>query len=69
MRLDEAVEIFGSKSALAKAIGISESAIYRWGEEIPRGRRQSVRLAMRAMAEDLEAEAVRLRSAAKEGAE
>ena len=67
MRLDDAVESFGSKTALAKAIGISESAIYRWGSEVPKGRRTSVRLAMRAKAEDLEAEAVRLRSAAKEG--
>lgn len=66
MRLDETVEFFGSKTALAKAIGISESAIYRWGNEVPKGRRQSIRLAMRGKAEDLEAEAVRLRRAAKE---
>lgn len=66
MRLDDIVEFFGSKTALAKAIGVSESAIYRWGSEVPRGRRTSVRLAMRGRAEDLEAEAVRLRLAARE---
>ncbi len=64
MRLDEAVEFFGGKSALARAIGISETALYRWGSEIPKSRRQSVRLAMRARADDLEREAVLLRKAA-----
>lgn len=67
MRTDEAVEVFGSQKALAAAIGISPSAVYQWGDMVPMSRRQSVRLAMRAKAEQMEAEAVRLRAAALEG--
>lgn len=66
MRVDEAVEFFGSQKALAEAIGISPSAVYQWGEQIPMSRRKSVRLAMQGRARDLEAEAIRLRSFAEE---
>lgn len=62
MKLDDAVEIFGSKDAVAKAIGISPSAVYQWGADIPKSRRQSVRLAMRERADQLEKQAERLRS-------
>ena len=64
MRTDDAVDIFGTKDALAKAIGISPSAVYQWGDEVPMSRRQSVRLAMRARAEEMEREAKELRSMA-----
>lgn len=66
MRTDDAVDIFGTKDALAKAIGISPSAVYQWGDDVPLSRRQSVRLAMRARAEEMEREAERLRVAAQE---
>ena len=62
MKLDDAVEIFGSKDAVAKAIGISPSAVYQWGSDIPKSRRQSVRLAMREKANELEKQAARLRA-------
>ena len=61
MKLDDAVEIFGSKDAVAKAIGISPGAVYQWGSDIPKSRRQSVRLAMRERANELEKQAARLR--------
>ena len=64
MRTDDAVDIFGTKDALAKAIGISPSAVYQWGDEVPMSRRQSVRLAMRARAEEMEREAKQLRNMA-----
>lgn len=66
MRTQEAVEIFGSQKALAAAIGISPSAVYQWGDTVPMSRRQSIRLAMRAKAEEMEAEAVRLRASSAE---
>jgi DNA-binding transcriptional regulator YdaS (Cro superfamily) len=66
MRVDEAVEFFGSQKALAEAIGISPSAVYQWGETIPPSRRQSVRMAMKERAEQLEQEAIILRAKAKE---
>jgi DNA-binding transcriptional regulator YdaS (Cro superfamily) len=66
MRTDEAVEVFGSKNALAEAIGISPSAVYQWGSEVPMSRRQSVRLAMRVKAEEMERDAKTLRLMAQE---
>lgn len=66
MRTDEAVEVFGSKNALAEAIGISPSAVYQWGKDVPVSRRQSVRLAMRAKAEEMERDAKSLREMAKD---
>lgn len=61
MRTEDAVEIFGNKIALAEAIGISASAVYQWGSEIPMSRRQSVRMAIKERAEQLEQEAADLR--------
>lgn len=66
MRTEEAVKIFGNKKALGEAIGISQSAVQKWGELVPASRVQSVRMAMRERAEQLEAEAERLRAASKE---
>ena len=66
MRTQDAVDIFRTKEALAKAIGISPSAVYQWGDTVPPSRRESIRLAMRAKAEDMEREAMELRKAAKE---
>ena len=66
MRTEEAVKIFGTQKALAEAIGVSHSAVYKWGELVPASRLQSVRMAMRERAEQMEAEAVKLRAASKE---
>lgn len=35
MTKNEAIEIFGSASALAKALGISLAAVSQWGEFVP----------------------------------
>jgi DNA-binding transcriptional regulator YdaS (Cro superfamily) len=35
MKTQEAADFFGSKSKLAKAIGIFPSAITQWGETVP----------------------------------
>ncbi|MNO79044.1 DNA-binding transcriptional regulator DicC [compost metagenome] len=61
MRTEEAVEVFGSQKALADAIGISPSAVYQWGSEVPASRIKSVNLAIQARAVELEEEAARLR--------
>lgn len=67
MRKDDALEFFGnSPSELAKAIGVTVSAVNQWGADVPLSRRASVRMAMRERAEKLEAQALFLRSAAKE---
>lgn len=34
----DAVRFFGSKAAVARALGISQVAVTRWGEVIPEGR-------------------------------
>lgn len=67
MRTEEAVEIFGTKNALAEAIGISPSAVYQWGDDIPVSRIKSVQLAIQAKADDLEREAKSLRSMSQGG--
>ncbi len=66
MRTEDAVEVFKTKEALAKAIGISPSAVYQWGDIVPKSRRESIRLAMRAKAEDMEREAKQLRQQSQE---
>lgn len=38
MRTQAAVDHFGSKTALAKALGITKSAVSFWGEVVPEGR-------------------------------
>lgn len=70
MRKDEVMALFdGSPSELSKAIGLTVSAINQWGPYVPNSRRESVRLAMRERANQLEAQAKKLRRAAKGGAE
>lgn len=66
MLLSDVLDFFETKQQIAKAIGISESAVYQWGSEVPKSRRESVRLAMKARAEQLETEAKRLRARASE---
>jgi DNA-binding transcriptional regulator YdaS (Cro superfamily) len=67
MRTDETIEFFGDQTELAKAIGITPQAICQWGAEVPKSRRTSVRLAMKARADQLEQDAKKLRKAAKAG--
>lgn len=66
MNKTEVLEMFeNSPSKLAKALGITVSAIEKWKDTVPASRRQTVRLAMRARAEELEQEARILRAKAK----
>lgn len=38
MKTKDAVTYFGTKTALARALGTQKSAISNWGEIVPRGR-------------------------------
>lgn len=38
MTTSYAVKYFGSKAALARALGINKGAVSQWGETIPKGR-------------------------------
>ncbi len=38
MKKTEAIEYFGSKTKLAKALNVAPSAVTQWGEIIPLGR-------------------------------
>ena len=38
MKTNYAVEYFGSKVALARALGIHKAAVSQWGENVPKGR-------------------------------
>ena len=53
MRVDDVLEYFDSLRDMAKAIGISEQAVYQWGAEVPKSRRESVRMAMKLRAVEL----------------
>lgn len=66
MNTKEIIEYFGTVKNLANAIGVTQSAVNQWSLTVPMSRRTSVRLAMKERAEQLEAEAKRLRRAAKE---
>lgn len=61
MRKDDAISYFGSASELARAIGVTPGLVCQWKTEVPKSRRQSVRLAMRERANELEKQAARLR--------
>ena len=43
MKSDEAIERFGSVADLARALGLSVQAIYKWGEEVPPLRAYQIR--------------------------
>jgi DNA-binding transcriptional regulator YdaS (Cro superfamily) len=38
MKTNHAVKYFGSKAALARALGINKGAVSQWGERVPKGR-------------------------------
>lgn len=66
MNTKEIIEYFGTVKNLANAIGVTQSAINQWSLTVPMSRRQSVRMALKERAEQLEADAKALRRAAKE---
>ncbi len=35
MKTEDAIRLFGTVRALADAIGVTEQAIYQWGEDVP----------------------------------
>jgi DNA-binding transcriptional regulator YdaS (Cro superfamily) len=35
MKVDDAIKFFGTKTAIATAIGVSKSYITHWGDDIP----------------------------------
>lgn len=35
MNMKKAIQVFGSKSSIAKVLGITRPAVSRWGNEIP----------------------------------
>jgi DNA-binding transcriptional regulator YdaS (Cro superfamily) len=37
MKTSDAEKYFGNRYRIAKAIGISPSAVYQWGNEVPKG--------------------------------
>ena len=38
MKTQEAIEYFGGRLELAQALGIWPTAIYKWGDTVPRGK-------------------------------
>ena len=42
MKTTEAISYFGTKAALARALGVTRGAITRWGEEPPIGRQHQL---------------------------
>lgn len=38
MKTEMVVEHFGTKTAVARALGINKSAVSQWGENVPRGK-------------------------------
>lgn len=59
MRMSEAVDFFGSKAELARAIGVKPVTVVSWGDTVPYLRRGQVRAAMKAHAGEFD-EAVAL---------
>jgi hypothetical protein len=48
MKMDIAVDFFGSKAELARAIGVKPVTVVSWGDTVPYLRRGQVRAAMKA---------------------
>ncbi|HHW4403769.1 TPA: Cro/CI family transcriptional regulator [Aeromonas hydrophila] len=44
MKTNHAVKYFGSKAALARALGINKGAVSQWGEKVPKGRAYQLEL-------------------------
>lgn len=66
MRTDDALGFFDNDTKLlAKAIGLTRQAVESWGTDVPKSRRETVRMAMKERADNLKTEARRLERAAK----
>lgn len=50
MKKAEAIELFGSASALAEAIGITVQAVTQWGEDVPELRAYQIKAVLSARA-------------------
>jgi len=46
MKTQDVIDYFGSGAAVARAVGISQPAVSKWGEDVPGSRITNVRLAM-----------------------
>jgi hypothetical protein len=44
MKTDSAISVFGSVAALASALGISDKAVYQWGDSVPKLRQYELAL-------------------------
>ena len=44
MKTQTAIELAGSTTALAKLLGITQSAVSQWGEDVPQGRLWQLRV-------------------------
>lgn len=44
MTTDQVIEFFGSKAAIAKALGCSPAAVTMWGDEPPRSRQWQIQV-------------------------
>lgn len=44
MKTKDATKFFGGTKALAKALGISSSAVSQWGEFVPKGRAYEIQI-------------------------
>ncbi len=65
MRIDDVLEFFSSRSDLARAIGVSAQTVSKWEKEVPKSRRESVRMAMKLRAADLRKRADKIEEAAQ----
>jgi len=54
MKMEIAVDFFGSKAELARAIGVKPVTVVSWGDVVPYLRRGQVRAAMKAHAGDFD---------------
>lgn len=63
MKTADAIAEFGTGVALARALGISPSAVYQWGDEVPELRVYQIEAVRRALQERRSAEDICERAA------
>jgi hypothetical protein len=44
MKTQDAIDLFGSKVAIAEALGISKQAVTEWGDDVPLGRQYQLQV-------------------------
>lgn len=47
MKTKDAVKFFGSKAALARALGVERQAVTNWGDTVPEGRQYQIEVITR----------------------